>query len=232
MLGTTLSSWKGCPVIASSTHIDDVQRLIELRSQYPHVLPTIGWHPWYIRQHTTDVEIESTMNQFRQALGEHDVPIGEVGLDWHPKWKATRALQLDIFERFLIYAAELNRPVVAHCVRAHHEILRLLKKYPNTKLYLHHYQGNSALSAQYFRYNTYFGLPIMQWSSRTNQVILDIPEDRLLIETDSCVSSGIVSAQVCNHNISEVFLRRCRYNLFQFIQGTSGDFSQQFEFCM
>ena len=229
---STLSSWRGYPVMVSSTHLGDVGTLLQMGARYPHVLPTIGWHPWYIPQDLTTEEIESTMIKFQSALIQHDVPIGEVGLDWHPKWKATRKQQLAIFERFLHCAEELNRPVVAHCVRAHHEILRLLKKYPSTKLYLHHYQGNAALSAQYFRYNTYFGLPIMQWSNRTNEVILSIPQDKLLIETDSCISSEVASAQIRNHNISEVLLRRCRFNLFQFIQGTSGDFSQQFEFCM
>ena len=172
------------------------------------------------------------MASFQVTLLQHNVPIGEVGLDWHPKWKATRHAQIEVFERFMTIAEELNRPVVVHCVRAHHEILRLLKRHPKTTLYLHDYRGNSAISAQYLRYNTYFGLSILHWSTRTNELIKNIPVDRLLIETDECVSSNVVSAQVLNRSISEALVVRCRYNLFQFIQGTSGDFSQQFEFCM
>ena len=231
-LKSTLSSWQGYPVLASCTQFDDVHSLLEMNNLYPHVLPTIGWHPWYIPTNVTAEEINSTMAQFKSALLQHNVPIGEVGLDWHPKWKSTRNVQIEVFERFMAIAEEFNRPLVAHCVRAHHEVLRLLKKHPRTTLYLHDYRGNSAISAQYLRYNTYFGLPILHWSNQTNELIKIIPFDRLLIETDECVASRVVSAQVVNLSISEALVLRCRYNLFQFIQCTSGGFSQQFEFCM
>ena len=232
VLESTLASWQGYPVLASCTQFDDAHLLLEMNSLYPHVLPTIGWHPWYIPTNLPSDDIESTMEQFQNLLVQHNVPIGEVGLDWHPKWKATRHVQIKVFEQFMTIAEELNRPVVAHCVRAHHEILRLLKRHPKTTLYLHHYNGNSSVSAQYLRYNTYFGLPILHWSNRTNELIKNIPVDRLLIETDECVASQVVSAQILKHNISEALVLRCRYNLFQFIQGTSGGFSQQFEICM
>ena len=57
-----------------------------------------------------------------------------------------------------------------------------------------------------------------------------MPSDRLLVETDDCVASKEVSAQIQKHSIPDWLLLRCRNNLFQFIQGTSGDFSQQFNF--
>ena len=128
-VSSILNSWEGAPVIASGTQFDDTSALLNIQTQHPHVLPTIGWHPWYIPIDVTREEIDSTMTQFRSSLVKYDVPIGEVGLDWHPKWKSTRKQQLDIFEQFLKYAEELRRPVVVHCVRAHHEILRLLKKW-------------------------------------------------------------------------------------------------------
>ena len=232
VISTTLMSWKGDPVIASSTHYGDVQTVLQIARQFSHVLPTIGWHPWYIPKDITTFEIDEIMKTFKAKLCEHDLPIGEVGLDWHPKWIGTRKQQVEIFEQFLQLAIDFQRPLVIHCVRAHHVILRLLKKYSTIKLYLHHYQGNPQVSAQYFRYNTYFGLPILQWSNRVNELSKYIPDDRLLIETDDCVSSHEVSAEVIKHDISHQLLMRCRTNLFQFIQGTSGDFSQQFQNCM
>ena len=156
---STLMSWNGNPVIASSTHYGDVHKVLQIAREYSHVLPTIGWHPWYIPKDITTINIDDIMKRFASKLMEHDLPIGEVGLDWHSKWKETREQQLQIFERFLQLATDLNRPIVVHCVRAHHEILRLLKRYPKTKVYLHHYQGNPQVSAQYLRYHTYFGYP-------------------------------------------------------------------------
>ena len=231
-ISSILETWKDNPVIASSTHYGDVHTVLHIAQEYSHVLPTIGWHPWYIPKDITRTDVDSIMIKFKSAIMNNTLPIGEIGLDWHPKWRDTKEWQLEIFERFLQLANEFQRPVVVHCVRAHHEILRLLKKYPRTKLYLHHYQGSSQVSAQYFRYNTYFGLPILQWSKRVNELINSIPKDRLLIETDSCVSYQVVSAQIVKHDISGPLLVRCRSNLFQFIQGTSGNFSQQFQFCM
>ena len=215
--------------MACSTNLDDIADLLKIAKEFPNILPSLGWHPWFIDENVSQNEIDTSLAQFSHLLRQHRLPIGEVGLDFHPKWKKTRKQQTYILEYFFDLANALNRPLVLHCVRAHHEILRLLKSYPNTRVYLHHFQGNRNISAQYLRYDAYFGLPILQWSAATNELCFSIPPTRLLIETDELVSLENVLLRIKQHNVSASLLTTCRKNLFRFIQGTSGDFSQQFE---
>lgn len=216
-------------MMASSTSLNDTDELLKITGIFENIMPSLGWHPWFIEPTLSQKEIDATLERFGSLLQEFSVPIGEVGLDFHPKWKETRAKQTYILEYFFAMANALNRPLIVHCVRAHHEILRLLKSYPNTRVYLHHFQDNRTISAQYLRYDAYFGLPILQWSVATNELCFNIPPTRLLVETDECVSVETVNLQVKQHQISASLLTACRENLFRFIQGTSGDFSQQFE---
>jgi len=216
-------------MMACSTNLDDTEDLLNIAKEFPNTLPSLGWHPWFIDEDASPTEIDTSLARFSRLLRQHLLPIGEVGLDFHPKWKKTRVQQTYVLEYFFNLANTLNRPLILHCVRAHHEILRLLKSYPNTRVYLHHFQGNRNISAQYLRYDTYFGLPILQWSATTNELCFNIPPTRLLVETDKCVSVEEVRLQIEQHNISASLLTKCRENLFRFIQGTSGDFSQQFQ---
>ena len=55
---STLMTWKGNPVIASSTHYGDVHTVLQFGREYSHVLPTIGWHPWFIPKDITTINID------------------------------------------------------------------------------------------------------------------------------------------------------------------------------
>ena len=224
-----LSSWKGAPLVASATQLHDTASLLTLQHKYPWMLPTFGWHPWYIPQDTSNEYITETLDHFKTLLIDHSVPIGEVGLDWHPKWKATRQQQLYILECFFTMANRMSRPIILHCVRAHHEILRLLKRFPSTRIYLHHFQGTNETYAQYLRYDVYFGLSILHWSKRHNELLSIITEDRILFETDDCVDFYNVQQLFAQHSIPIALIKRSYNNLFQFLQGTSDGFSQQFQ---
>ena len=224
-----LSSWKGSPLIASATQLHDTASLLLLQTTYPWLLPTFGWHPWYIPHNTTNTYIDETLEQFTTLLNNHSVPIGEVGLDWHPKWIETRKQQLYILEYFFTMANQLSRPIVVHCVRAHHEVLRLLKRFPNTRIYLHHFHGSNETYAQYLRYDVYFGLSILHWSKRHNELILSMPKERILFETDACVDFHTVQQLFVQNSVSSALIKHSYNNLFQFLQGTSDGFSQQFQ---
>ena len=84
---STLTSWTGHPVIASSTHYDDVHTVLQIAQKNLHVLPTIGWHPWYIPKEITMIKIDDNMKKLTSKLMEHNLPIGG-RFNWHPKWKS------------------------------------------------------------------------------------------------------------------------------------------------
>ena len=215
--------------MASATQLHDTASLLLLQTTYPWLLPTFGWHPWYIPHNTTNTYIDETLEQFTTLLNNHSVPIGEVGLDWHPKWIETRKQQLYILEYFFTMANQLSRPIVVHCVRAHHEVFRLLKRFPNTRIYLHHFHGSNETYAQYLRYDVYFGLSILHWSKRHNELILSMPKERILFETDACVDFHTVQQLFVQNSVSSALIKHSYNNLFQFLQGTSDGFSQQFQ---
>ncbi len=215
--------------MAAGVQFSDVSTLLNLHQVYSFILPTIGWHPWYISKALSQQDIIQTLESFQPLLETHPFPVGEIGLDFHPKWKDSKEHQLNVFQWFMEQATRLNRPIIVHCVRAHHEVLRLLKRHPNTTLYIHDFKGSPELCAQYLRYDVYFGLSILHWSNRSNRLILSIPSDRVLLESDTFISLSEMEWLIQRHRLTKTFVEQTTQNLFQYLQGTSNDFTEQFQ---
>jgi len=81
-----------------------------------------GIHPWYI-----DADLDQQLLLLRDiAQQEHILAIGECGLDKiaHTPWE----LQNTAFEKQILLANELQKPLIIHCVRAFEETIQQLQK--------------------------------------------------------------------------------------------------------
>ena len=87
-----------------------------------------------------------------EEWAKHDkvVAIGEIGLDYHYDF-SPRERQLEIFEKQLILADELNLPVIIHDREAHEDTLTLLKKY-NPKGVVHCFSGSKEMAREIFTF--------------------------------------------------------------------------------
>jgi len=122
------------------------------------------------------------------------VAIGEIGLDFYRK-SSSHQRQLEVFQKQLSLAAELELPVIIHCRQAHKEVLDVLTRWAKTappsgseRGVIHCFSGDLELVQRYFELGFLVSLPgSVTYPSAHAQVKVarELPLDRLLVETDS-----------------------------------------------
>ena len=163
---------------------EDWPQVLALARQHAQVVPSFGYHPWYVKERSPD---------WQQALVRHleAVPsaVGEVGLD---RWVKDYDLeqQQEVFVWQLRLAAERNLPVSIHCLQAWGPLLDILRAEPRPRcgFLLHSYGGAAELVAPLAELGAYFSLPgyfAHERKTHQREAFRQVPADRLLIETDA-----------------------------------------------
>lgn len=171
----------GVPFPATTTGaVDGPSRV----TRPPLVVPSFGYHPWYIHERTKDWR----KNLIRH-LDQTPSAIGEIGLDrWKPGLDC--ADQEDVFITQLQIAAERNLPASIHCLQAWGRMLEILKTGPRPRcgFLLHSYGGPKEMVESFARLGAFFSLPgyyAHERKERQRETFRHIPPERLLIETDA-----------------------------------------------
>lgn len=156
----------------------------DARELSPHIIPSFGYHPWYLQERTADWQ-----KQLASLLDEIPSGVGEIGLD---RWKPDLAYdgQEEVFVAQLRLAAERNLPVSIHCLEAWGRMFELLKSGPRPAcgFLLHSYGGSKEMVKPFADLGAYFSLPgyyAHERKSRQRAAFRHVPPERLLIETDA-----------------------------------------------
>ena len=166
----------GIPTMACAGTPGEMQELEKfgrLQGVEKILIPACGLHPWYSDKWEPE-EMFSLMEK---------VPvIGEIGMDsvWCdvPLDRQRKAL-----EKQLQFACEIKKPVVLHTKGQEKEIARIISHYPNTYL-VHWFSGDTGLE-DYLKLDCYFSIgPDILWNPAVQKVSEQVPENRILIETD------------------------------------------------
>jgi TatD DNase family protein len=170
------------------------QTAVRLAEQHEIVYVAVGVHPnsgatWAADTYSRLVEM---------ARHPKVVAIGEIGLDNH--WDTTpKPLQRKIFRQQLELAAEVGLPVVIHDREAHDEIIPTLVEWQEDLAedelplaekpgVLHSYSGNIRQAQNVLQSGYYLGItgPVtFNKAIEMQEVAQNVPQDRLLIETDA-----------------------------------------------
>ncbi len=143
---------------------------------------SIGVHPWHIVESKLEThydEIESL------AQNKNCLAIGETGLD--RQTEAPIEIQQLVFERHLNIAAKMNKPLIIHCVKAHSEIIGLIKRNKiDVPVIFHGYNNNQTIAEQVIKHGFYlsFGKAALNENSNAARAINNIPDEFLFLETD------------------------------------------------
>lgn len=149
------------------------------------VVPSFGYHPWYLGERTA---------RWRATLGEllDTIPgavVGEIGLD---RWKPGLSYdgQEEVFIAQLLVAAERNLAASLHCLQAWGRLYDLLREKPRPArgFLLHSYGGPAELVVPLAKLGAHFSFPgyfMHERKTRQRQAFKALPLDRLLIETDA-----------------------------------------------
>lgn len=131
---------------------------------------------------------EKELEQIEQMENEKIVAIGEIGLDYY--WnKENKDLQKEVFIKQIKIANKKNKPIVIHSRDAYTDTIEILKKNQTQKKGIFHCcQLNQELVKEGLSLGYYISLagPITFKNAKcVNEIINLIPEEKLLIETDS-----------------------------------------------
>jgi TatD DNase family protein len=136
---------------------------------------SVGIHPWYIDDHVD----ESLKTLASIASDPSILAIGEIGLD---KYCATDfELQQTIFNKQLLIAKEIRKPVIIHCVKAWNETTQLLKEVQfDLPVIFHGFRGKPQLAKELTKAGFYLSFGNLF----NNESVEIMPFDRIFLETD------------------------------------------------
>ncbi len=164
--------------------VEDWQDVLEISRNWPAVIPAFGLHPWYV-----EMAPKSWPDLLKEYLICTPSVVGEIGLDVMFR-KKTLELQLRAFEIQLALAVELKRPVSVHCLKAWHHLIPIIERYRRSgvTVQLHAYSGGPEQIEKLTDLGCYFsftGAITRENSKKLRASITRVPQDRLLLETDS-----------------------------------------------
>lgn len=171
-------------MVVNGTHEADWPLVLELSRKHESVIPSFGYHPWYLGRRTAKWKDE--LNRHLD-LAPHAV--GEIGLDrWMKDYDSV--LQEDMFLAQLAIASERNLPVSIHCLKASGRLLELLQANPIPKrgFLLHSYNGSAEMIPRFEQLGAYFSISgyfAHERKAKQVEIFKQIPIERLLIETDA-----------------------------------------------
>lgn len=163
---------------------DDWPKVLAVARQYLQVVPSFGYHPWYVKERTADWQ--ATLVRCLDAIPS---AIGEIGLDrWIKDYDLPQ--QEEVFIWQLRLAAERDLPVSIHCLQAWGRMLELLKAGPRPKrgFVLHSFGGPQEMIPALAGLGAYFSIPgyfAHERKARQRESFRHVPPDRLLVETDA-----------------------------------------------
>ena len=161
-------------------------------SRYPNIIAGVGLHPWWIadgRCGTAEVDLLC-------ELATQERYIGEVGLDFSPRFAGTEELQTQTFERLCQTLSQHSIPRRAlsiHAVRSAETVLDILEtnslfnNSPDSPAIIFHwFSGTSDELNRARNVGCYFSInERMLATKRGREYTRQIPLDRLLLETDA-----------------------------------------------
>jgi TatD DNase family protein len=172
-------------MLCCGTREADWDAVKALAARYPEIVPAFGLHPWFIGERSAQwlEKLEVLLEEFPRAA------VGEIGLD-HALDKRNDDEQADLFAAQLKLAQRLHRPVSLHCRKAWGDLLKILEKHcglPDRGA-IHSYSGPADLIPRLAALNvsiSFSGSITYDRNIRGRASVAAVPENRLLIETDS-----------------------------------------------
>ena len=164
----------------------DWPQVAALAREFPGcVVPSFGFHPWYVGERTA-LWRETLVELLDATPG---AVIGEIGLD---RWKPGLAYdgQEEVFVAQLRLAAERNVIASLHCLQTWGRLWELLRATPRPArgFLLHSYGGPAEMVAPLAKLGAHFSFPgyfMHERKARQRDTFKRVPADRLLVETDA-----------------------------------------------
>lgn len=169
-------------IIIDADSIESCFEVLEISKKYDNVYCCLGIHPENVDEDLNELDKIVEENKDNKKF----IAIGEIGLDYY--WtKDTKVRQQEMLRHQLALAEKYNRPVIIHSREATKDTIDILKEYPNVKGDIHCFSGSLETAEIYIKMGYYIGVGGVLTFKNANikDVIVKLPLDRLLLETDS-----------------------------------------------
>lgn len=180
-------------IICASSNIADSIKAVEIARKYPQIVyASVGIHPQKTDPFNKD-SLEKQIEILRKLSLEKEVrAIGECGLDFSPAppEEENRPFkeQIFLFEEQIKIAKENNLALIVHSRKSFDETIKVLTKYQNGSLkgVFHCYTGGKKGITKVSDLGFYFGIDgNVTYDEGLNNVVKEIPIEKILLETDS-----------------------------------------------
>ena len=168
-----------CTTINGFTNIKDILEIDDI------IYGTFGIHPHETQTNIVDKStIVKNINQNPKLIG-----VGETGLDFYYN-HSKKDNQIKSFIEHIEAAIDIDLPVIVHSRNAEKETFEILNDYKNQnpKILMHCFGGSYAFFKNMEKLNSYFsasGIITFKNSTELQDTFTKIPNDKLLVETDS-----------------------------------------------
>ena len=163
----------------------DIDTVNNLTLKYPEVYGLLGVHPSEVPAWD-----DTLLDKIRNIIASNKkiIGIGEIGLDYH--WdKTTADLQKEVFIKQIKLANDLNLPICVHDRDAHLDTITILKEHnKGSKVVMHCFSGSVEFMRECMKIGMYIslgGVVTFKNAGKTKDVAIEVPLNRLLLETDA-----------------------------------------------
>ena len=154
-----------------------------LAERFPHVYAAVGVHP-----HDAKGAGGGYLDELEKLCAKKKVvAVGEIGLDYHYDF-SPRGVQRSRFREQMELARRLKLPAIIHERDAGGECLEIVREFGDVSGVCHCYSGSLEQAKVLIGlgwYLSFTGVITYKNARRSHEVIRWMPEDRIMIETDS-----------------------------------------------
>lgn len=166
----------GCNIISS-------RKALKISEKYPFIYAGVGFHPHDSKKMTSQSlsELEDLCKNSRV------VAIGEIGLDYHYD-NSPRKTQRERFREQMELARKVSLPVIIHEREASRDCLEIIRDFKDVLGVFHCYSGSIETAKTIIKqdwYLSFTGVVTYKNAKKSREVIKWMPQDRLMLETDS-----------------------------------------------
>lgn len=173
-------------MVTISTRVSELEKLLSIASAYADVFCSVGTHP-----HNAADELDVTTEQLVSLTDNPKVvAIGEAGLDYHYE-NSPRDAQAIGFRRHIAAARATGLPLVIHAREADDDMASILREETGKGPFpaiLHCFSSGRELAitgVELGLYVSFSGIVTFKKSDELRSIAAEIPDDRILVETDA-----------------------------------------------
>ncbi|XP_056281730.1 tatD DNase domain containing 3-like isoform X1 [Pseudoliparis swirei] len=178
-------------LLAVAEHAGEFEKIIQLSQRF--IFPCLGVHP--VQEVSPEEQRGASLQDLDAALPiiekykDHLVAIGEVGLDFTPRYvrgETDKENQRQVLIRQAQIAKKLDLPLNVHSRSAGRPTIHLLKEQGVEKALLHAFDGKPSVAMEGVKAGYFFSIPpsIIR-SDQKQKLVKQLPLENICLETDS-----------------------------------------------